>query len=52
VMRFTAAGLDQLPAGLHDRLATGRYSEAAVGACEAAGGGSFTAYRLVVLLYR
>jgi len=52
VMRFTTAGLDQLPAGLKDRVATGKYSEAAVGACEAVGEGSFTAYNLAVLLYR
>jgi len=52
VMRFTTAGLDQLPATLNDHVATGKYSEAAVGACEVAGGGSFTAYNLAVLLYR
>ena len=52
VMRWQGADLSQLPKVLEDRLATGRYRRAAVGSCAARGAdGSFTAYRLAVLLY-
>jgi hypothetical protein len=52
VMRWQSADLTQLPKALADRLATGRYRRAAVGSCPAQGlDGSFTAYRLAVLLY-
>jgi Cysteine-rich secretory protein family len=52
VMRWQGADLTQLPKALVDRLATGRYRRAAVGSCPAQGlEGSFTAYRLAVLLY-
>ena len=52
VMRWQGADLSQLPKALEDRLATGRYRRAAVGSCPARGfDGSFTAYRLAVLLY-
>ncbi len=52
VMRWQGADLTQLPKALVDRLATGQYNRAAVGSCPAQGlEGSFTAYRLAVLLY-
>jgi len=52
VMRWQSADLNELPKALADRLATGRYRRAAVGSCPAQGlDGSFTAYRLAVLLY-
>lgn len=52
VMRWQDAALTQLPQALTDRLATGRYHQAAVGSCAPQGDqGSFTAYRLAVLLY-
>ena len=52
VMRWQGADLTQLPKALEDRLATGKYHRAAVGSCPAQGlEGSFTAYRLAVLLY-
>jgi hypothetical protein len=52
VMRWQGAGLSQLPKPLADRLASGQYQRAAVGSCPARGSdGSFTAYRLAVLLY-
>ncbi|MGA2084766.1 MAG: CAP domain-containing protein [Terracidiphilus sp.] len=47
-----AAALTRLPDALLDRLATGRYRQAAVGSCPAQDmEGSFTAYRMAVLLY-
>jgi hypothetical protein len=52
VMRWQAGDLDQLPKALVDRLASGNYHRAAVGSCPAQiSEGSFTAYRVAVLLY-
>jgi hypothetical protein len=50
-MRFTASELNHLPNALRTQLATGKYSHAAVGACEARDQQSFTAYNIAVLLY-
>jgi Cysteine-rich secretory protein family len=51
VMRFTTSTLDRLPAVLHERLATGKYHSAAVGACDAKGSGGFTPYAIAVMLF-
>lgn len=52
IMRWQDADLTRLPPQLADRLATGRYHQAAVGSCPAQlAEGSFTAYRLAVILY-
>jgi uncharacterized protein YkwD len=51
VMRFTAASLDRLPAELTTRLATGKYHQAAVGACAGDASSPFTSYNVAVLLY-
>ena len=52
VMRWQGADLTRLPEALVERLDSGRYQRAAVGCCPALGlEGSFTAYRLAVLLY-
>jgi hypothetical protein len=52
VMRWQDSELAQLPKSLAERLAEGRYHLAAVGSCPARGNqGSFTAYRVAVLLY-
>jgi len=52
VMRWQDADLTVLPPALAERLASGKYRQAAVGSCPAqVAGGSFTAYRLAVLLY-
>jgi hypothetical protein len=51
-MMWQSADITRLPQKLLDRLATGQYHEAAVGACSPTDlGGSFTAYRVAVLLY-
>lgn len=52
VMRYTSGDLLRIPDALKVRIASGKYSEAVVGACEAAGKQSFTAYSIAVLLYR
>lgn len=51
VMRFTSGSLRQLPDRLKTELATGRYRQAAVGACAADRQSAFTSYNLAVLLY-
>ena len=52
IMRWQDADLTHLPPVLKDRMATGKYRQAAVGNCATQGQeGSFTAYRLAVLLY-
>jgi uncharacterized protein YkwD len=52
VMRWQDSFLARLPQVLIDRLASGKYRQASVGSCPAQGGrGSFTAYRVAVLLY-
>lgn len=52
VMRWQDADLSRLPDTLTERLASGRYHMASVGACPAQNmEGSFTAYRIAVLLY-
>ena len=52
VMRYTADDLSKIPAMLEQRLATGHYNAAVVGACPAEGVHSFSAYSIAVLLYR
>jgi hypothetical protein len=51
-MFWEDAQLTQLPKDLADALASGQYHKASVGSCSAQGeAGSFTAYRIAVLLY-
>jgi hypothetical protein len=51
VMRFTSDSVGVLPDQLKDRLASGRFHQAAVGACAASDTGPFSAYNIAVLLY-
>jgi hypothetical protein len=51
VMRFTSDSLSHVPSELTSRVASGRYREAAVGACSASGKSAFTSYNFAVLLY-
>ena len=51
VMRFTSDSLNQLPNELKTRLASGRYHQAAVGACPSDRQSPFTSYSFAVLLY-
>lgn len=51
VMRYTATDIARLPDALRTKLASGRYSEAAVGACTAYGTTNFSAYKIAVMLY-
>jgi hypothetical protein len=52
VERWVNADLNKLPQTLVEHLGTGKYHSAAIGSCPATvSGGSFTAYRVAVLLY-
>jgi len=52
IMRWQDSELERLPQALTGRLASGQYRRAAVGSCRARGvEGSFTAYRVAVVLY-
>lgn len=51
VMRFTTASLDRLPNTLRQKLATGKYHSATVGACAAKDSGPFTPYAIAVMLF-
>jgi hypothetical protein len=51
VMRFTSDSLTRLPEQLQSRLSSGRYREAAVGACHNEQRSPFTSYNFAVLLY-
>lgn len=52
VMRYTAADLSVLPEQLRENLGTGRFHEAAVGACSSKRQTPFSSYSIAVLLYR
>ena len=51
VMRFTSSELNALPEELRERLGTGKYHAAEVGACPAREAGHFAGYNIAVLLY-
>jgi len=51
VMRFTSDSLNQIPEQLKSKVASGRYREAAVGACPRTERSAFTSYNFAVLLY-
>jgi len=52
IMRWEGSDLSRLPGALVDRLRSGQYHSAAVGACEGARPGQgFTTYRVAVLLF-
>ncbi len=52
IMRWQGADLDHLPQALVNKLGSGEYVQADVGACPAEGNqGSFTVYHIAVLLY-
>src|SRR5277367_4683226 len=53
IMRWESSSLERLPGQLEQRLSTGRYKTASVGACgsQQAGNQGFTTYHIAVLLY-
>jgi hypothetical protein len=53
IMRWQDAELAHLPAALIDRIATGKYREAAIGSCPSQSAtNTFTVYRVAVLLLK
>lgn len=48
---YETADLSRLPSEIDQRLASGKYHSAAVGACEAGPSGSFSRYRIAILLF-
>jgi hypothetical protein len=52
IMRWEGTDLGRLPDQLEERIATGKYHKAAVGACDSGTPGQgFTTYKLAVMLY-
>ena len=51
IMRYTAADLTRLPEPLRQKLASGKYHRAEVGACKATGTNNFSAYSIAVMLF-
>lgn len=51
VVRYETGDLSRLPGDLEQKIQTGRYRAAAVGACEAGSSRGFTRFRVAVLLF-
>ena len=52
VLRYETSSLNTLPQDIEQKLRTGKYHSAAVGACDASGSaGGFTRFRIAILLY-
>ena len=51
VVRYETADVRRIPDEIDQRLSSGRYRSAAVGACEADASGDFARFRVAILLY-
>jgi uncharacterized protein YkwD len=51
VVRFEAADLSKLPSDLEQKLRSGRFHSATVGACRGDASGGFTRFKIAVVLY-
>ena len=51
IMRYTTADFTTLPEALKEKLASGKYHHAAVGACTLSSTNNFSAYNFAVMLY-
>jgi len=51
MMKYEASDLSQLPAQLEQKIQSGKYRAAAVGACQQQPSANFTHFRIAVLLY-
>ena len=51
VLRYETSDLRRLPDDIRQKIGSGKYRSAAVGACEASGGGDFVNFRIAILLY-
>jgi Cysteine-rich secretory protein family len=52
IMRYTASDLTRMPELLQQKLASGKYREAEVGACSAGNAHNFSVYSIAVMLYK
>jgi len=51
VLRYETSDLRRLPDDVDQKVGSGKYHRAAVGACEASGAGDFASFRIAILLY-
>ena len=51
VLRYETSDLRRLPGDVDQKIGSGKYRSAAVGACEASGGDDFARFRIAILLY-
>lgn len=51
VLRYEVSSLARLPDDIEQKLASGRYHQAAVGACQSGGSAEFARFRIAILLY-
>ena len=51
IMRYTASRVDQLPQQIRNRLTSGKYHQAVVGACAPPEASAFTSYFIAIMLY-
>jgi hypothetical protein len=52
IMRWEGSDLSRLPDALEQKISTGRYSTAVIGACSSGNRGQgFTSYRMAVMLF-
>jgi len=51
VLRYETSSLSNLPNDIEQKLRAGKFHAAAVGACEATGSGTFTRFRIAIVLY-
>jgi uncharacterized protein YkwD len=51
LVRYETGDLDQLPDDVDQKVASGKFRSAAVGACQSAGSGDFARYRIAILLF-
>jgi hypothetical protein len=51
VLRYETSDVHRLPDDVDQKIGSGKYRSAAVGACEASGGDDFAHFRIAILLY-
>jgi len=51
VLRYETSSLTRLPDDIEQKVASGKYRSAAVGACDAGGSADFARFRIVILLF-
>jgi hypothetical protein len=52
VLRYEVSDLSRLPDDIEQKAKSGKYQSASVGACNAGGTGSFSRFRIAILLFQ